>query len=45
MKAIRLVEVGAPLELQDVPVPDPSRDEVLIREAVMNMLHEVDPAI
>lgn len=39
MKAIRLVEVGAPLEIHEVPVPEPSEDEVLIRVAGCGVCH------
>ena len=33
MKAARLYEYGQPLRIEDVPVPDPQADEVLIRVA------------
>ena len=39
MKAIRLVKVGAPLEIHEVPVPEPSEDEVLIRVAGCGVCH------
>ena len=39
MKAIRLIEVGAPLEIHEVPVPEPSEDEVLIRVAGCGVCH------
>ena len=39
MKAIRLVEVGAPLEIHEVPIPEPSEDEVLIRVAGCGVCH------
>ena len=39
MKAIRLIEVGAPLEIHEVPVPEPSADEVLIRVAGCGVCH------
>jgi len=39
MRAIRLVEVGAPLEIHEVPKPEPSEDEVLIRVAGCGVCH------
>ena len=39
MKAIRLTAAGAPLEVQDVPVPKPGPGEVLIRVAGCGVCH------
>jgi len=39
MKAIRLTAGGQPLELVDVPVPEPGADEVLIRVAGCGVCH------
>ena len=39
MKAIRLTAAGQPLELVDVPVPEPGADEVLIRVAGCGVCH------
>jgi 6-hydroxycyclohex-1-ene-1-carbonyl-CoA dehydrogenase len=39
MRAIRLVEAGAPLEIHEVPTPEPSEDEVLIRVAGCGVCH------
>lgn len=39
MKAMRLVEPGAPLGIRDVPVPEPAEDEVLIRVAGCGVCH------
>ncbi len=39
MKAIRLVEVGRPLELQDVPVPTPGEREALVRVRAAGICH------
>ncbi|MDP2470257.1 MAG: 6-hydroxycyclohex-1-ene-1-carbonyl-CoA dehydrogenase [Candidatus Palauibacterales bacterium] len=39
MKAIRMVEVGAPLEIHDVPVVEPTPDEVTIRVAGCGVCH------
>ncbi len=39
MKALRLVAAGTPLELQDVPLPEPAPGEVLIRVAGCGVCH------
>ena len=39
MKAIRLRAVGEPLELLDLPTPEPSADEVLVRVAGCGVCH------
>ena len=39
MKAIRLVHQGRPLELHDVPMPQPSAHEVLIRVKAAGVCH------
>lgn len=39
MKAIRLIEVGAPLEIHEVPVPELSEEQVLIRVAGCGVCH------
>ncbi len=39
MKAIRLVEIGKHLQLQEVPVPDVDRKEVLIRIMAAGICH------
>ena len=39
MKAIRLTAAGQPLELVDVPVPEPGPDEVLVRVAGCGVCH------
>ncbi|MCK5247344.1 zinc-binding dehydrogenase, partial [Candidatus Bipolaricaulota bacterium] len=31
MKAIQLVEIGRPLEAREVPIPEPGRNEILVR--------------
>ena len=39
MKAVRLVRVGAPLELQEVPVPEPGPEGVLVRVRAAGICH------
>lgn len=39
MKAIRLVEIGRPLELQEVPVPEPAAGEALVRVHAAGICH------
>ena len=39
MKAIRLTAVGNPLELAEVPVPEPGDGEVLVRVAGCGVCH------
>lgn len=39
MKAIRLVEIGQPLEMQEVPVPAIGEDEVLVRVKAAGICH------
>ena len=39
MKAIQLVAAGEPLEVREVPVPQPGKDEVLIRVAGCGVCH------
>lgn len=39
MKAVRLVAVGRPLELHDIPVPTPGPDDVLIRVKAAGICH------
>jgi 2-desacetyl-2-hydroxyethyl bacteriochlorophyllide A dehydrogenase len=39
MKAVRLVAIHRPLELQDVPVPQPGADEVLVRVKAAGICH------
>lgn len=39
MKAIRLVEIGRPLELQEVPVPLPAAGEALVRVRAAGICH------
>lgn len=39
MKAVRLVAPGSPLELQDVPVPDPGAQDVLVRVKAAGICH------
>ena len=39
MKAVRLVEVGKPLEMQDIPTPDVRDDNVLIRIKAAGICH------
>ena len=39
MKAIRMIEVGKPLELQEVPIPSPADEEVLVRVRAAGICH------
>jgi propanol-preferring alcohol dehydrogenase len=39
MKAVRLVRVGAPLEMQDIPVPTVGRGQVLVRVRAAGICH------
>ena len=39
MKAVKLVTVGAPLEVQDVATPEPNDTEVLVRVAGCGVCH------
>ena len=39
MKALQLVAAGAPLELRDVPEPQPAADEVVVRVAGCGVCH------
>ncbi len=39
MKALRLEEANAPLQLQELPVPEPGEDEVLVRVAGCGVCH------
>src|SRR3954453_4550521 len=39
MKAVRLVAPGQPLELQDIPVPTPGDDDVLVRVKAAGICH------
>jgi propanol-preferring alcohol dehydrogenase len=39
MKAVRLIEPGRPLELQDVPVPSPGSRDVLVRVCAAGICH------
>jgi propanol-preferring alcohol dehydrogenase len=39
MKAVRLIAPGAPLEMREVPVPEPGRDDVLIRVKAAGICH------
>jgi 6-hydroxycyclohex-1-ene-1-carbonyl-CoA dehydrogenase len=39
MKAVKLVTVGAPLEVQDVAAPEPNDTEVLVRVAGCGVCH------
>ena len=39
MKAIRMVEPGIPLELQQIPIPAASEDDVLVRVRAAGICH------
>lgn len=39
MKAVRLVQAGKPLELQDIPQPQPGEDDVLVRVKAAGICH------
>lgn len=39
MKAVQLVQVGQPLELREVPCPEPASDEVLVRVEAAGICH------
>ena len=39
MKAVQLVQVGQPLELREVPCPEPAPDEVLVRVEAAGICH------
>jgi 2-desacetyl-2-hydroxyethyl bacteriochlorophyllide A dehydrogenase len=39
MKAVRLVKVGAPLEMQEIPVPVPGERDVLVRVKAAGICH------
>jgi propanol-preferring alcohol dehydrogenase len=39
MKAIRLIQPGRPLEMQDVPVPSPGPDDILLRVKAAGICH------
>ena len=39
MKAVRMTAAGSPLELQEVPIPEPGRGEVLIRVKAAGICH------
>ena len=39
MKAVRLVEIGQPLELQEIPVPDVGDQDVLVRIEAAGICH------
>jgi 2-desacetyl-2-hydroxyethyl bacteriochlorophyllide A dehydrogenase len=39
MKAVRLVKVGAPLELQEIPAPVPGEHDVLVRVKAAGICH------
>src|SRR4051812_39530187 len=39
MKAVRLTKPGSPLELQDVPVPEPSHGDVLVSVRAAGICH------
>ena len=39
MKAVRLVQVGAPLELQEIPLPEVGDHDVLVRVAAAGICH------
>jgi D-arabinose 1-dehydrogenase-like Zn-dependent alcohol dehydrogenase len=39
MKAVRLVRVGQPLELQEIPIPIPGPQDVLVRVCAAGVCH------
>ena len=39
MKAVRLVQAGKPLELQDIPQPQPGEDDDLVRVKAAGICH------
>ena len=39
MKAVRLVKVGSPLEMQEIPVPDIGEKDVLVRVKAAGICH------
>jgi propanol-preferring alcohol dehydrogenase len=39
MKAVRLVKIGRPLEMQDIPVPDMGQSDVLVRIKAAGICH------
>jgi 6-hydroxycyclohex-1-ene-1-carbonyl-CoA dehydrogenase len=39
MKAVQLITVGAPLEVRDVPQPEPNEDQVLVRVSGCGVCH------
>jgi 2-desacetyl-2-hydroxyethyl bacteriochlorophyllide A dehydrogenase len=39
MKAVRLVEPGRPLEMQELPIPEPGLDDVLVRVKAAGVCH------
>lgn len=39
MKAVRLIEPGHPLELQEVPTPEPGADDVLVKVEAAGICH------
>jgi D-arabinose 1-dehydrogenase-like Zn-dependent alcohol dehydrogenase len=39
MKAVRLVKIGQPLELHDIPVPDVGTQDVLVKVKAAGICH------
>ena len=39
MRAVRLIEIGKPLEMQEIPAPDPGRGEVLVQVKAAGICH------
>ena len=39
MKAVRLIEPGRPLQMQDLPVPEPGPDDALVRVEAAGICH------
>lgn len=39
MKAVQLITVGAPLEVRDVPMPEPDEDQVLVKVSGCGVCH------
>ena len=39
MKAVRMVEAGQPLELQEIPIPDAGRSDILVRIRAAGICH------